>query len=98
MFRLSRKTYSTCDRENKDNYIHLSYQDFIDSPSKKIKDILDFFKLDYTENWINKISENIKRKNPETKKTEDKSLLAVHDLLNCYFKYSSNRENKHLEK
>ena len=70
-------------KENKGNFIHLSYQDFIDSPSKKIKDILDFFKLDYTENWINKISENIKRKNPETKKTEDKSLYLIGgDILN----------------
>ena len=70
-------------KENKDNFIHLSYQDFIDSPSKKIKDILDFLKLDYTENRINKISENIKRKNPETKKTEDKSLYLIGgDILN----------------
>ena len=70
-------------KENKGNFIHLSYQDFIDSPSKKIKDILDFLKLDYTENWINKTSENIKRKNPETKKTEDKSLYLIGgDILN----------------
>lgn len=70
-------------KENKDNFIHLSYQDFIDSPSKKIKDILDFLKLDYTENWITKISENIKRKNPETKKTEHKSLYLIGgDILN----------------
>lgn len=70
-------------KENKDNFIHLSYQDFIDSPSKKIKDILDFLKLDYTENRINKISENIKRKNPETKKTEEKSLYLIGgDILN----------------
>ena len=64
-------------KENKDNFIHLSYQDFIDSPSERVKDIFDFLKLDYTENWINEISKNIKRKNPETKTTEDKSLYLI---------------------
>ena len=70
-------------KENKDNFIHLSYQNFINSPSESIKNIFDFLKLNYTENWINEISKYIERKNPETKKTEDKSLYLIGgDILN----------------
>ena len=70
-------------KENKDNFIHLSYQDFIDSPSEIIKNIFDYLKLNYTENWINEISKNIKRKNPETKTTENKRLYLIGgDILN----------------
>jgi hypothetical protein len=62
---------------------HLSYKDFIDSPAEKIKDIFDFLELDYTENWINEISKNIKRQNPEIKKVADKSLYFIGgDILN----------------
>jgi hypothetical protein len=64
-------------KENKDNFIHLSYQDFISSPSKSIKDIFDFLELDYTENWISEISKNIKRRNPELIKVTDKSLYLI---------------------
>jgi hypothetical protein len=70
-------------KENKDNFIHLSYQNFINSPSESIKNIFDFLKLNYTENWINEISKNIERKNPEKKITEDKSLYLIGgDILN----------------
>ena len=68
---------------NRDSFMHLSYQDFIDSPSERIKDIFDFLKLDYTENWINEISKNIKRKNPKIKTVADKSLYLIGgDILN----------------
>ena len=70
-------------KENKDNFIHLSYQNFINSPSESIKNIFDFLKLNYTENWINEISKYIERKNPEKKITEDKSLYLIGgDILN----------------
>ncbi|MGY8988918.1 MAG: sulfotransferase family protein [Flavobacteriales bacterium] len=70
-------------KENKDNFTHLSYQNFINSPSESIKNIFDFLKLNYTEIWINEISKDIKRKNPETKITEDKSLYLIGgDILN----------------
>ncbi|MEC9209429.1 MAG: sulfotransferase [Bacteroidota bacterium] len=62
---------------------HLSYKDFIDSPAEIIKDIFNFLELDYTEDWINKISKNIKRKNPEIKTVADKSLYLIGgDILN----------------
>jgi len=62
---------------------HLSYKDFIDSPAEIIKDIFNFLELDYTEDWINKISRNIKRKNPEIKTVADKSLYLIGgDILN----------------
>ena len=70
-------------KENKNNFIHISYQDFIDSPSQIIKNIFDFFRLEYTENWITEISKNIKRKNPEIKTTKDKTLYLIGgDILN----------------
>ena len=70
-------------KENKDNYIHLSYQDFIKSPSESIKNIFDFLKLDYTENWIKEISKDIERKTSEIKTTEDKNLYLIGgDILN----------------
>ena len=62
---------------------HLSYKDFIDSPADIIKDIFNFLELDYTEDWINKISKNIKRKNPEIKTVADKSVYLIRgDILN----------------
>ena len=68
---------------NRDSFIHLSYQDLIDSPSARIKNILDFLRLNYTEDWISEISKNIKRKNPEIKATKDKDLYLIGgDILN----------------
>ena len=70
-------------RINRNSFIHLSYNDFIDSPSEMIKGIFDFLKLDYTESWINELSKNIKRKNPEIKTVEDKNVYLIGgDILN----------------
>ena len=59
------------------NFFHLSYNDFVNSPASMIKDMLDFLNLDYTENWINRISKNIKRKNPEIKEALDKDMYLM---------------------
>jgi len=70
-------------KENKDNFIHLSYQDLINNPLQVISDIFDFLGLDYTEYWISEMSKNIKRKNPEIKTTKDKNLYLIGgDILN----------------
>jgi hypothetical protein len=70
-------------KENKDNFTHLSYRDFINYPSESIKNIFDFLKLDYTENWIKEISKNVERKSQEIKTTEKKSLSLIGgDILN----------------
>ena len=70
-------------KEDKENFIHLSYQNFIQSPSENIKNIFDFLKLNYTENWIKEIIKNIKRKSPEIKTTENKNLYLIgQDILN----------------
>jgi len=70
-------------KENKGNFIHLSYQDFINYPSESIKNIFDFLKLDYTENLIKEISRNVERKSPEIKTTEERSLYKIGgDILN----------------
>jgi len=68
---------------DRNRFKHLSYKDFIDSPAEMAKDIFDFLELDYTENWINEISKNIKRKNPEIKTVVDKNLYLIGgDILN----------------
>ena len=52
-------------------------------PSEIIKNIFDFLKLDYTENWITEISKDIERKTSEIKTTEDKNLYLIGgDILN----------------
>jgi hypothetical protein len=74
---------------NQNRFIHLSYKDFIDSPSEKLKDVFKFLELNYTENWINEISKNIKRKSPEIKKTADENLY----LIGGYFLNQSIKNN-----
>ena len=58
-------------------FFHLSYHDFVNSPEKMIRAMFDFLNLDYTENWINRVSKNIKRKNPEIKKVLDKDTYVI---------------------
>ena len=70
-------TKNIVSRINRNSFIHLSYNDFIDSPSEMIKGIFDFLELDYTESWINEISKDIKRKTPEIKTVADKNLYLI---------------------
>lgn len=70
-------------KENKENFIHLSYQDLINNSFQVFSDIFDFLGLDYTEHLVSEISNNIKRKNPEIKTTKDKNLYLIGgDILN----------------
>ena len=70
-------------KENKENFIHLSYQDLINNSFQVFSDIFDFLDLDYTEHLVSEISNNIKRKNPEIKTTKDKNLYLIGgDILN----------------
>ena len=68
---------------DKGRFIHVSYKDFIDSPSQIIRDIFDFLELDYTEDLINIVQKNIKRNNPEIKESTDKNIYSIGgDILN----------------
>ena len=58
-------------------FIHLSYKDFMDSPSDKVQDIFDFLELDYTDILLKNISNRIKRRSPEIKTIEDPSLHII---------------------
>ncbi len=62
---------------DRNRFIHLSYKDFIDSPSEIIKSIFSFLELDYSADWVNEISKDIKRKNPEIKTMADKSSCLI---------------------
>lgn len=45
-------------------FISLSYKDFIDNTSEELKNIFNFMNLDYSEEILSNMCENINRKNP----------------------------------
>jgi len=73
-----------------DKFTHLSYQDFIQNTSGSIKNIFDFLGLEYSEELIKKLSEDIKLKNSSIKETEDVYLkdiggeILTNTINNCY--------------
>tara|TARA_B100001250_G_C19663846_1_gene728343 strand:+ start:12 stop:848 length:837 start_codon:yes stop_codon:yes gene_type:complete len=68
---------------NRNRFIHLSYKDFMDSPSEIIKGVFSFLELDYSVDWVNQISKDIKRKNIEIQAVSDKNLYLIGgDILN----------------
>ena len=64
-------------QENGDSFIHFSYKDFMDNPSKIIQDMFSFLDLDYSESLVDQICKNIKRANPEIKKATDEDLYLI---------------------
>jgi hypothetical protein len=71
------KSHSFFSKMRRNRFIHLSYKDFIDSPSLNIQEIFAFLKLDYTEDLINKISKGIQRRNPEIKAISNKDISRI---------------------
>lgn len=71
------QSHSFFRKMRRDRFIHLSYKDLIDSPSLKIQEIFDFLKLDYTEDLINAMSKDVKRRNPEIKAVANKDIKRI---------------------
>ena len=61
----------------RDKFIHLSYQDFIENTKDSLTKIFEFLKLEINDEFLELISQNIKRQNNEISKTEDKKLLEI---------------------
>ena len=67
----------------KSQYIHLSYQDFIENPEKKTQDIFNFLNLNSSEGLVKNISGTIQRKNPKQETIETENLKEIGgELLN----------------
>lgn len=67
----------------KSQYIHLSYQDFIENPEKKTQEIFNFLNLNSSERLVKNISGTIQRKNPKQEKIETENLKEIGgELLN----------------
>ena len=62
---------------NRDKFIHLSYQDFIENTKDSLKKIFEFLQLETNDKFLEIISQNIKRQNNAITKTEDKKLLEI---------------------
>ena len=62
---------------NRDKFIHLSYQDFIENTEDSIIKIFEFLKLEINDEFLELISQNIRRQNNAISKTEDKKLLEI---------------------
>ena len=62
---------------NRDKFIHLSYQDFIENTEDSLIKIFEFLKLEINDEFLELISQNIKRQNNKITKTEDKKLLEI---------------------
>ena len=62
---------------NREKFIHLSYQDFIENTKDSLKKIFEFLQLEINDEFLEIISQNIKRQNNAITKTEDKKLLEI---------------------
>ena len=62
---------------NRDKFIHLSYQDFIENTEDFLKKIFEFLKLEINDEFLEIISQNIKRQNNAISNTEDKKLSEI---------------------
>ncbi len=57
----------------KSQYIHLSYQDFIENPEKKTQDIFKFLNLNSSEGLVKKFPEQYKEKTQNKKQLKQKT-------------------------
>ena len=63
---------------NKDNFIHLSYEDFVEQTESSLIKIFKFLELKLSNNdFLNTISKNIKRQNNKISNTEDENLSDI---------------------
>ena len=61
----------------RDKFIHISYLDFIENTKDSLTKIFEFLKLEINDEFLELISQNIKRQNNAISKTEDKKLLEI---------------------
>ena len=62
---------------NRDKFIHLSYQDFIENTEDSLIKIFEFLKLEINDEFLELISQNIKRQNNTVTNTTDKKILEI---------------------
>ena len=62
---------------NKDNFIHLSYEDFVEQTESSLIKIFKFLELEANNDFLNTISQNIKRQNNKISNTEDENLSDI---------------------
>ena len=62
---------------NKDKFIHLSYEDFVEHTESSIIKIFKFLELEASNDFLNTISRDIKRRNKKISNTEDESLSDI---------------------
>ena len=60
-----------------ENFIHLSYEDFVDKSEECVTKILEFLNLDFSEKFLCEICSSIQRKNESIKNIDDNSLLKI---------------------
>ncbi|MAO71441.1 MAG: hypothetical protein CMD02_02900 [Flavobacteriales bacterium] len=62
---------------NREKFIHLSYQDFIENTEDFLRKIFEFIELEINDEFLEIISQNIKRKNNAVTNTTDKKILEI---------------------
>ena len=62
---------------NRNKFIHLSYQDFIENTDDFLRKIFEFLKLEINDEFLEIISQNIKRQNNAVNNTTDKKILEI---------------------
>ena len=62
---------------NRDKFIHLSYQDFIENTEDSLIKIFEFLKLEINDEFLELISQNIKRQNNTVTNTNDEKILEI---------------------